>query len=324
MDRNDIYAEIFDEYSKDKKTAERNAEKLKTALYKSVPRLGEIEAEIRQMGAGLLRNAVGSGDLSKIEKFKIKCNKLTEERQNILKSLGMSQSSLEPQYKCKKCKDTGMVDIKRCECFNRRLTEKYYQLSNLGDMLKKENFDNFNYELFSKEIYEDNMSPYSNIKKISRNAVLAVENIENEPINMLFYGNSGLGKSYMCNCIAKELIDRGYFVIYMSAYKLFTMMTNVRYNNASKADEEAAQLLERCDLLVIDDLGTEGVNSSTVPEFFDILNTRLRANKSIIISTNLDLPNLGVVYTERILSRILGGFKIYKFIGSDLRHIDKN
>lgn len=319
MNKNEIYAEIFDEYYIDRKNAERNAEKLKNSLYKSVPRLKEIENEIKIKGVELFKSAVNHGDMQKFEDFKNSCNKLSQERQNILKGLGMDESALEPQYKCKVCKDTGMVATKRCTCFNKRLAEKYYQLSNLGDILKKENFDNFNYELFSKNISEDNISPYDNMKRITKEALFAIENIENEPLNMIFYGHSGLGKSYMCNCIAKELMDRGYFVIYMSAYKLFTTMTNIRFNNGSRQDADTAKLLESCDLLVIDDLGTEGVNSSTVPEFFDILNTRLRANKSMLISTNLDLPNVGVVYSERILSRIIGNFKVFKFIGSDLR-----
>lgn len=319
MDKNEIYSEIFEEYQIDKKNAEKNAEKLKNMLYKNVPRLQEIENEIKIKGVELFKSAVNHGDMQKFEDFKNSCNKLSQERQNILKSLGMSEAELEPQYKCKICRDTGMVDTKKCRCFNKRLAEKYYQLSNLGDILKKENFDNFNYELFSKNISEDNISPYDNMKKISKEALFSIENIENEPLNMLFYGHSGLGKSYMCNCIAKELMDRGYFVIYMSAYKLFTTMTNIRFNNGSRQDMDTAKLLENCDLLVIDDLGTEGVNSSTVPEFFDILNTRLRANKSMLISTNLDLPNVGVVYSERILSRIIGNFKVFKFIGNDLR-----
>lgn len=318
MDKSEIYSEIFDEYNRNKKAAEKKAEQLKANLYSSIPRLREIEYEIRAKGVELFKNAVG-GNIEKFEDFKNTCNKLREERQNILKSIDVDEALLEPQYKCKKCNDTGMIGTEKCHCFNKRLAEKYYQLSNLGDILKKENFDSFKYNLFSKSIIEDNMSPFDNISKIARESMVAIENFNNEPINMLFYGQSGLGKSFMCNCIAKELIDRGYFVIYMSAYKLFSTMTNVRFNNASKAEIETANLLSDCDLLVIDDLGTEGVNSSTVPEFFDILNTRLRGNKSTLISTNLDMSQINVVYSERIFSRIVGNFKTFKFIGNDLR-----
>lgn len=319
MDKSAVYAEIFDEYQKERKSAELKAEKLKEKLYKNIPRLREIENETKMKGVELFKSAVSGGSQEKFEDFKNTCNKLRQERQNILKGIGIDEDVLEPQYKCSICKDTGMIGTKRCVCFNRRLAEKYYQLSNLGNILKRENFDHFNYEIFSKNAAGGDISPYENIKNISKEVLFAIENIDDAPLNMLFYGHSGLGKSFMCNCAAKELIDRGYFVIYMSAYKLFTSMTKVRFNNASEAEIENARLLEECDLLVIDDLGTEGVNSSTVPEFFDILNTRLRANKSMLISTNLDLTDINTVYSERILSRIIGNFKIFKFIGNDLR-----
>lgn len=319
MLKNSVYSEIFEEYEKDKLNAEKRAEQLKQKLYDKIPRLREIEAEISSKGVELFESVIRGSNFEKFDNFKKTSNKLRQERQNILESLGLSDEVLEPQYKCRVCKDTGMIDTKKCRCFNKRLAEKYYQLSNLGDILKKENFDNFNNELFSKKITEGNVSPYENIKNISREAIIAVENMENAPINMLFYGHSGLGKSYMCHCIAKALIDRGYFVIYMSAYKLFTTMTNVRFNNATAEEKESVKLLHECDLLVIDDLGTEGVNSSTNAEFFDILNTRIRADKSTLISANLDLANINITYSERIFSRIVGNFKIFKFIGSDLR-----
>ena len=319
MLKNNVYSEIFEDYDRDKAFAEKSAEKLKQRLYEKVPRLNEIEKEISAKGVELFESVLHGGDAKKIEDFKNSSNILRLERQTILKSMGMSEDTLEPQYKCKKCKDTGMIGTKKCTCFNKRLAEKYYQLSNLGDILKRENFDKFNYNIFSKTPVDNNTSPYDNIRRITTEVVFAIENIENAPLNMFFYGHSGLGKSYMCNCIAKALIDAGYFVIYMSAYKLFTTMTNVRFNNATTEEREAAKLLQECDLLVIDDLGTEGTNNSTNAEFFDILNTRLRANKSTLISANLDLGDLNRTYSERIVSRIIGNFKIFKFIGNDLR-----
>ncbi len=319
MLKNNVYSEIFEDYDRDRAFAEKSAERLKQRLYEKVPRLGEIDREISAKGIELFESVIRGGDSKKFEDFKNTSNILRLERQTILKSMGMSEDTLEPQYKCKICKDTGMIGAKKCACFNKRLAEKYYQLSNLGDILKRENFDKFNYSIFSKTPVDNNVSPYDNIRKITTDVVFAIENIENVPLNMFFYGHSGLGKSYMCNCIAKALIDSGYFVIYMSAYKLFTTMTNVRFNNATADEREAAKLLQECDLLVIDDLGTEGTNNSTNAEFFDILNTRLRANKSTLISANLDLGDLNRTYSERIVSRIVGNFKIFKFIGNDLR-----
>lgn len=319
MDKSEIYAEIFDDYARDKKDAETRAEEYKNKVYKKLPRLKEIDREIRMKGVELFKAAAGHGDVQVFEDFKNLCNKLNFERKTILMKAGIDEKKLEPKYKCGICRDTGTDGTRRCKCFNKRLVAKYYQLSNLEDVLKRENFKNFKYDIFSKNKGKDGISPYDNMRRITAEVVLAIENIDNEPINMLFFGPSGLGKTYMCNCIAKELMDRGHFVIYMSAYELFNVMANVRYNNSTKAEKDIAGLIEMCDLLIIDDLGTEGVNNSTVPEFFNILNTRLREGKSTIISTNLEISELGTAYSERIFSRIMGYFRMFKFIGTDLR-----
>ncbi len=319
MLKNSVYSEIFEEYDRDRILAEKKAERLKIKLYEKVPRLREIEREISEKGVELFESVIHGSHPEKFDNFKNASNKLRQERQNILRTMGLKDDVLEPQYKCNICKDTGMIGTEKCSCFNKRLAEKYYQLSNLGDILKKENFDNFRYDIFSKNITGNGISSYDNIRNISAEAMMAVENFENKPLNMLFYGHSGLGKSYMCNCIAKALIDKGYFVIYMSAYRLFTTMTNVRFNNAANDEREAVKLLQECDLLVIDDLGTEGVNSSTNAEFFEILNSRLRADKSTLISANLSPTDINITYSERIFSRLVGSFKVFEFIGDDLR-----
>ncbi len=319
MDKKSIYSEIFEDYQKDKKFAETKAERMKEYLYKEVPRLREIEYEITEKGVELFKNTL-SGKAEVLEDFRNSCNVLKAERMKILNEMGIKTSILKPQYKCEKCKDTGFIDNKKCECFIKRLSEKIVKLSNFGDMLNKENFNKFDYSLFSKDIVEgEKKSPYENINMIIRECLAGIENFENEPLNFLFYGASGLGKTFMCNCIAKELIDRGNFVVYMSAYRLFTIMTNVRFNNASEEEIDTVNYIIDCDLLVIDDLGTEGINNSTIPEFFDILNSRLRNGKSTLISTNLEFDDINVLYSERIFSRVLGNFKVFKFIGKDIR-----
>ncbi len=318
MEIKSVYSEIFGDYQRDRKTAEEKAERLKNEIYAKAPRLGEIDAQISILSTELFRESM-RGDSTAPLRFREKSNKLSTERQNILKGMGIASGIIEPEYKCSLCNDTGMIDTKRCSCFNKRLAEKYYQLSNLGNILKKENFDNFNFDIFSKEPYKSGVSPYDNIKHIYNDVKGAIDDFKNTPMNMLFYGGSGLGKSYMCNCIAKELMDRGYFVLYMSAYDLFQLLTDIRFNNGTDKDKESHRLINECDLLIIDDLGTEGANSATNVEFFDILNIRLRTEKSTLISVNLSLSDIGTVYSERILSRLLGCFRIYEFIGKDLR-----
>ena len=320
MTRDDIYSAIFEEYDNDRENAERRARALKRKLYDKDPRLEEIDSEIMQKGVELFRASVsGRDNAEQKEKFRLKINALNREKDYILKNMGYSLKALEPQYKCDICKDRGFVGSERCQCFNIRLADRLYDLSNIGPMLENENFDSFDYSRFSKEKGKDGISPYDNIMKIVMDAMGAIDYIDEKPLHMLFYGNSGLGKTFMCNCIAKSLIDRGYFVVYMSAYKLFSYMLRFRFGRETDKEAEAIKLLNECDLLVIDDLGTEGVNAGTIPELFDIINTRLLNNKSILISTNLSPSDISKTYSERIFSRITGDFSIYKFIGNDMR-----
>lgn len=320
MNKGEIYAAVFEDYEKDREYAENRARAVKRKVYKENPRLAEIDSEIMEKGVELFRSCVSNTkDDNASSKFKNAVNALNSEKKYILKRAGYTPEYLEPKYKCSICKDTGVVNTKRCKCFNKRLAERLYELSNISEMLEKENFNTFDYNIFSKDPGERGISPHDTIRRLCIDVAQAVDNIDKKPIRMLFYGNSGLGKTFMCNCIAKSLIDKGCFVVYMSAYKLFSYMTRFRFGKENEAEAEAVKLLNECDMLVIDDLGTEGVNSGTIPELFDIINTRLLANKSILISTNLDLEDINKTYSERIFSRITGNFKIYEFIGSDLR-----
>ena len=136
----------------------------------------------------------------------------------------------------------------------------------------------------------------------------------------MFYGDTGLGKTFMCNCIAKSLLDKGHLVIYQTAFKMFEIIEDYKFKNAdSHISKENYENLFDCDLLIIDDLGTELTNSFTNSELFNILNTRLLSGKKTIISTNLSPMQLGSNYAQRIFSRLFDRFKMVKFIGKDLR-----
>lgn len=318
MTKNEIYSDIYRAYDKDRSEAEIAAQHRKKAMFQKFPRLGEIQRELDKSGIALAEIFVKGGDKNKnLAQFRENCRRLEAEKAEILKTNGYSVSYFEPEYKCSKCKDTGYTDKKRCECFRKRLIEKYYDMSNISKIIAEENFDNFNLDLYSDEYSENGKSAKQNIKEIVIDVISKLENINEHPVNILFTGHSGLGKTYMCNCIAKSVIDKGLSVIYMSAYSLFDKMIKQRFNINS--NDESYALLKDCDLLVIDDLGTEGVNANTITEFFNIINTRYLDKKSTVISTNLSLTEINNVYSERIISRIMGNYKCYIFFGKDLR-----
>ena len=146
-----------------------------------------------------------------------------------------------------------------------------------------------------------------------------IRNFNNTNDNLLFYGNSGTGKTFLSHCIAKELLDNGYFVVYRTAEEMIQNLRKIRFEN----QVEYEKLLLDCDLLIIDDLGTEQINEFSKTELFNLLNKRLLKQKKMLVSTNYTLKDLMSIYSERISSRLLGNFKLFKFYGDDIR-VTKN
>ncbi len=162
------------------------------------------------------------------------------------------------------------------------------------------------------------MDNIQNIKKIAENFCKNISNKEQK--NLLFIGNTGTGKTFLSNCIAKEAIKQGFTVLYQTAPILMDMVVDAKF--AYQRDTELKEQYDRVfdvDLLIIDDLGTENLNNMKFTELFNIINTRLLKNKKTVISTNLMLPELANVYDERVISRLIGSYTICKFFGDDIR-----
>ncbi len=212
-----------------------------------------------------------------------------------------------------------------CSCLKQKLLNISYNKSNMTN-LSKENFENFNQNIFSNEISTNFIiSPKQNILNIKQKCIEFVNDFDNpNSKNLLFTGNTGLGKTYMSNCIANELIKKGKNVLYQTAPVLLETIIDNKFNKykTTNKDNFYKDVLE-ADLLIIDDLGTECLNSMKLSELFTILNTRiLNLNNKVtktIISTNLNINNIFKNYEERIGSRIVGYYDIYYFFGEDLR-----
>ena len=206
--------------------------------------------------------------------------------------------------------------------FKQALINEYYKMSNISKNFKTQNFNTLDLSLFSDDIIPElNISSKQNILEISAICEMFVQNFtkDNEE-NLLFYGDTGLGKTFMSNCIAKALLDKGFTVIYQTSFKMFEIIEEYKFHNINNSiSKENYNNLFECDLLIIDDLGTELTNTFTVSELFMILNTRLLNKKKTIISTNFSLGKLAETYTERISSRIFDKFTLVKFVGKDLR-----
>lgn len=322
--------QILTEYEQKKRLAEIKYNIQKEKLYKKIPRLFEIENEINKISIQKTKNILYDCNNEELEN---ELNDLKNEKKLILDKEKIDEKLLKPKYECKLCKDTGYLYYKdkkteMCNCLKQKLIDKLYNKSNLGNV-KKENFANFNIDLFSdkKDIEKNkmNISPRENIEKIKKASIKFVENFEDPNTkNLFFTGNTGLGKTYMTNCIANEILKKGKTVLYQTAPVLLETIIDNKFNKYknSKTSDLYNQVLE-ADLLIIDDLGTEVPNNMKISELFTILNSRaLNLNNKLtrtIISTNLSIEKIFEVYEERIGSRIAGFYDIYYFFGEDLR-----
>lgn len=251
-----------------------------------------------------------------LESLKNKITDLRMKKAELLVSNGYSQDYLTINYNCAKCKDTGIVNGAKCSCYLKKLANLYYQDSDLKELLRQNNFDTFNFEYFSNQRFGENPdSPRVNIEKNASIAMNFIRTFKSSNENLLFYGNPGTGKTFLTHCISKELLDNGLFVIYRTSEDLIRNLRSVRYEN----NTDLENLLLECDLLVIDDLGTEQINEFSKTELFNLLNKRLLKQKKMLISTNYSIKELASIYSERITSRLFGNFTLCKFFGEDIR-----
>jgi len=317
------FAEIMREYERDRDRARADLESKRQEVYKNLPRILTIENQLKSISLKLAREILtNGGDLKALDRLKRESTKLVAEKKQLMANSRFGEGFLESAYQCSTCNDTGFVDTARCMCLKQRLIQKYYDCSNLSGVLEKENFSTFDMRCYSATVINsEQMSPRDRMQAILGICEGFTEGFmgEEKHGNLLFYGEPGLGKTFLCNCIAKAILDKGATVLYSTAPKLFKALEVFRFNRQEAGDPETVEALTEVDLLIIDDLGTEVSTLVTASELFNILNTRLLENRSIVISTNLSPADFKNQYSERIVSRFFGEFKMLKFIGDDIR-----
>ena len=326
---NTILKSLLKEYEKKKYYKELEFEEKKQEFLNSHEELKEINNILNKCAIDISK-AILSGNQENIETSK----KIYEEKkrieEEILNKMNFPKDLIETDYDCKICKDTGYVlDLNHksilCNCIKQKLYNEQYNKSNIGN-LNLQNFSNFNYNVYSdeanKEKYKSNISPRENIKQIVNISKKFIDNFDDSSEkNLLFTGNTGLGKTFLSNCIAKELLDKNKTVLYQTAPILLDSIIDYRFGKNDNKDFYDEIL--NTNLLIIDDLGTESLNSLKFTEIFNIINSRLlNQNNQItktIISTNLSLEDLFKTYDERIVSRFVGYYNICRFFGDDIR-----
>ncbi len=299
-------------------------------IYDKIPEIKEITDSISAISVACAKAMIKARKNSEpnaeenLKKLKSDIECLRKRKNDLLTSHSYPANYLELEYNCPSCKDTGYIENEQCHCFKNKILRLLYQQSNIEDILKRENFSTFREDIYDDKNTDDLLgsTPYENIVYAKKTAIDFVNNFDNEYTNLYIYGDSGVGKTFLSNCIAKELIDSSHSVIYLSATRLFDMLADETFNKSYSDDKTSnfklTSYLYDCDLLIIDDLGTELINSFTTSELFTCINERNLNRKSTIISSNLSLMDLEKFYSERIFSR-LTTYKMLKIIGDDLR-----
>ncbi|MCR5237497.1 MAG: ATP-binding protein [Lachnospiraceae bacterium] len=305
-----LYKEIMAGYERQLAQDKRAQRKRIQEIHDRLPEYKRLEDRTADLAAKAAIMAA-SGRREEAIPILHELTRLSDEKKKVLENAGVPDGYLSLQYECPDCRDTGYTGGKKCHCLMKKIVEHYYKSSGLYEKLKTENFNTFSFEYFEGEDLE-------NIKAVYDASRSFVASFADSYRNMLFYGSVGCGKSFMSNCIARELMDRGVAVTYLSAVRFFDILSSHIFGRAEAGSAEY-EMLFSCPLLIIDDLGTEIGSSAVSSGLFAVLNERDLKSLDTIISTNYSMAELKDKYSDRSLSRLLGNYEIYRFSGDDIR-----
>lgn len=304
------YDNIRREYDRDRMEAEREASVRKAEILNKIAEYRELDDMTANLSLEYTKRALG-GDKSALAALKSRLKELCDKKSALLISNGYSADYLLPVYKCPDCKDTGYIDGVKCHCFKLKETEILYDQSGIRSELNTASFDNLSEEYYSGEDLD-------HFRESRQKSLNFVNNFGSDYQNLLFYGTVGTGKSMLSSCIAGDLLRRGFSVLYFSSSALIDSLAKSTFERGGGSSTDSNSIYE-CQLLIIDDLGTEMTNSFTVAALFALLNERFLRKKPVIISTNLSLEELQARYTDRIFSRLTGNFTFCRLSGADIR-----
>ncbi len=313
---NTQYDRIFRQYEEKQRHSRLEMQRRRDYVYEHLPKYRELEDETASLSVAQGKKLL-FGDEAALEKLRKSLADLKKQKKQLLTESGLSADYLEPIYSCPDCRDTGYIDREKCHCLRQAEISLLYEQSGLQEILANNNFSLLSYEYHSGE-------DLLHFEKAVENCKNFIKNFDSDYHNLFFYGTVGTGKSFLSGCVAKELMDRGHSVIYFGATGLFDLLSSTSFDTKSREERQNTYSdLYQCDLLIIDDLGTELTNQFTASQLFSLLNERHIGRKATVISTNLSLRELQDRYSDRIFSRITSNFEVCKLTGADIRMYQK-
>lgn len=316
-----VYNEANSIIRERRNNALKNADIAKQKFFKSYPEAELLEKEL-------------SSTLTKITKVMIKggmelkeaLERLREENlatqaklREIYKQANIDEKDLEPKYHCSLCEDVGNIDGKMCVCYKQLVKEIACNNLNRLSPFKLSTFDTFELKYYSDTPQKDSsVSDRERMSKYFEYCKSYAEGFTPESRNIFMRGNTGLGKTHLSLAIGRAVIEKGFGVIYCSTPEILAKLEKEHFGK-TKSDEDSEETLKECDLLILDDLGSEFHTSFTKNKIYNIINFRLIHQKPTIISTNLDYDELENAYSKRLISRLMGEYVIMSFVGTDIR-----
>lgn len=311
------FIRIREEFEQKSERARNDAERRTAQLESIIPGLAEINRELSNTGllimAAIMKGSDGLQDeLDKIEKNN---QALLEKKKEMIESAGYPADYCDVRYECDECNDTGYTEGKMCRCMRTALILAGYESSGIANLLREQSF-----ESFSLDYYKNTRSNYENMSRVLSEAKGFASKFKGKNSgNLALFGGTGLGKTHISSAIAKTLIDNGYDVMYTTAIGMMSDFEYQRFGTTASPETSPVSRYFDCDLLIIDDLGTEISNQFSITTIYSVLDTRLKTGKSILISTNLTPDEMRKRYWDRITSRIVGEFHALLFTGIDVR-----
>ena len=310
------YRRIRETYDTKYLKAREEAEARREEVYLSIPEVRAADRELNGLGLEIMKAALSGKPEAAMQALREKNTAIREARGELLKAHGYPADYTEIRYECPLCADSGFIDCKMCTCMKKQLIEAGYESSGMADLLRSQSFDNF-----SLDYYAEDPSAHRRMEQITAVMKQYAENFDPATSgSLVLFGGTGLGKTHLSTAVARVVLDQGCDVFYTGAVNMLSDFEYQRFGNSITGD--AGQDTSRyftCDLLIIDDLGTEVANQFTTSVLYNLINTRLNRKKPTIISSNLSQADFRKRYWDRITSRVLGEYTVLPFLGMDIR-----
>ena len=311
----DNYVRIKQEYEGKYLLAQAEANTRRSEVHAKIPEVAQIDKQLGIIGLELFGASL-SQDQKEIDAVNEKNQRLQSRRAELLTAHGFAPDYTGVKYECEACSDTGVVDFRMCRCMKKRLVEAGVESSGMSELIKRQSFDNFNLDYYRQtpETYSRMSAIYAAVKKYAEDF-----NAETSQ-SMAMFGGTGLGKTHLSSAMARVIIENGNDVYYTCAMNMFADFEQKKFGSSAGFDSTGdVSQYYNCDLLIIDDVGTEMANQFTVSCLYNVINTRLNRKKPTVISTNLTREEFRKRYWDRIASRVFGEFLVLPFLGKDIR-----